>query len=421
MVSSRLTKNDELNCSRFGCTFRPRANLMCIPWQYESASARSSEMQVQILLNEYPSAPVLSLAFQISRTKVLPYHCYFPFDIRNEVHAKYLAEILKTGKIYISLLTTPRPMLRTHEISAIGRAAVANLLEKSLAHSNSISEGAYDFGPAVAEFERKVRLPDYFQCVLTGSEIRLLAEAFEREGAKAAPDQKAHAEKIATALLGIFSLQHEKLVLDFMKQIPSIRQGLLFMSDLHDHFHNDFDGFKKFVVNAIASHSSKAANVQLEAQLPLLALLVRFVEHIRKTDVSDQHTSAGWEADLGEIAKRIANEGLSFKKLKDLVSLFGFQGGPAGRPAKDYSAEYELRAKGRKWREVAEYAYQNHPEIRRDFGGIEFRDLTRAQREDLMHRVREAIRGYAKLQGKVFPSPKRIGLLASGGEQKTPV
>src|SRR5215469_2843010 len=160
MANSRLTKNDELNCSRFGCTVRPKANLICIPWQHGSASARSSEMQVQILLNEYPSAPVLSLAFQISRTKVLPYYCYFPFNIRDEVHAKYLAEILKAGKIDVSLLTTHRPILRTHEISANGRAAMENLLEKSLAHSNSISEGAYDFGPAVAEFERKVRRRD---------------------------------------------------------------------------------------------------------------------------------------------------------------------------------------------------------------------------------------------------------------------
>jgi hypothetical protein len=203
--------------------------------------------------------------------------------------------------------------------------------------------------------------------------------------------------------LEFFLPKHEGLIHAFIKDIPSIRHTLLLTSDLHDYFQNESDAFRPFVIDAIASQP-QGKNLQLETHIPFLALLVRFVEHIRNTDVSDQQMSAAWEVDLGEIVNWITNEGLSLEKLKNLVSLFGFQGGHPGRPTKDYSAEYELRAKGYKWREVAEYAYKNRPEIRQEFGASEFGDLARTRRADLMHRVREGIRGYAKRERRPFPS-----------------
>jgi hypothetical protein len=403
MPSIRLSKGDRLNCSRFGCTLVPKQNLICVPWQHDAQSARPAEIQVQILLNQYSSAPLLTLAFQISRSKALPHYCYLPINIRNETHAKYLSGILKIGKIDISLLTEPGPVLRSHEIPAGGLAAMENLLETAVAYSNSIPEGAYDFERAIAEFEQKARLPDFFQYLVTVPELRQIIEAFKRDAAKATPEQKEQAAKIATEVFAVFSPKHEGLVLDFTKQIPSIRRSLLFICDLRDYFQNDIDGFREFVVDAIASHIPQQENVQLEAQLPILELLLNLLEHMRKPDVSDQQAAAR-DAELRDLANRITSEGLSLEKLRNLVSLFGFQGGHPGRPPKDYSEEYELRAEGGKWREVAEHAYRNDPDVRKEFGVTEYRQLTKDQQAVLMHRVREGIRAFAKREGKPFPS-----------------
>ncbi len=403
MNTMRLTKDDLLNCSRFGCAFLPKENLICVPWQQDAQSARSAEVQLQILFNQYPNAPLLSLAFQISRSKVLPYYCYVPFNIRNEAHAKYLSEILKIGKIEISLLTKPRPVLRTHDIPASGLALMANLLETAVNHSNSTPEGLYDFERAVAEFEQKVHLPDFFQCVVTGSELRQMIDFFKRDAEKATPVQKEQAANIARQVLAVFSPNHEGLVRDFTKQIPSIRRSLLFISDLHEYFRNNFEGFSQFVIDAIASHAPQEENLHLEAQLPILELLLNLLEHLRKSDASDQQAAAR-DVELRDLASRITNEGLSLEKMKILASLFGFQGGLPGRPHKDYSAEYDLRLQGRKWREVAEHAYINDADLRQEFGVTEYRQLTKHQKTVLIHRVREGIRAFAKREGKPFPS-----------------
>jgi hypothetical protein len=374
MNTMLLTKDARLNSSRFGCAFLPKENLICVPWQQDAQSARSAEVQLQILFSQYPSAPLLSLAFQISRSKVLPYYCYVPFNMRSEVHVKCLSGILKTGKVEVCFLTRPRSVLRTHEIPPAGRTTMSNLLETAVAYSNSIPEGSYDFEQAVGQFEQKVRLPDFFQYVVTAPELRQVIEAFKRDGAKASPAQKEQAAKIATEVLAVFSPKHDGLVHDFTKQIPSIRRSLLFISDLHDHFQNDFDGFRHFVVDAIASYAPQEENLQLEGQLPILELLLNLLEHMRKPDVSAQQAAAR-DADLRDLANRIINEGLSLEKMKNLASLFGFQGGQPGRPPKDYSEEYELRAKGGKWREVAEHAYRNDPDLRQEFGVTEYRQL----------------------------------------------
>jgi len=152
-----------------------------------------------------------------------------------------------------------------------------------------------------------------------------------------------------------------------------------------------------------------------------LELLVQLTAYIRKTNVSDQQTATTREPELLDIAKRISKEGLSFEKLRNLVSLFGFQGGQPGRPTKDYSAEYELKAMGRTWREVAQHVYENDRDTRKEFGFSDFRQLTREQQFVLRNRVREGIRAYAEREGKPFPPRPHTGLLLpSARVQKKP-
>jgi len=119
------------------------------------------------------------------------------------------------------------------------------------------------------------------------------------------------------------------------------------MSDLHGHFEDDFDGFRQFVSDAIAAHPSVEDNRRLEAEwIPLLKSILSLMEYLRQPAAGDEQTAGAREAEFRTIISSVASQGLSFEKLKSLASIFGFQGGQPGRPRQDYSAEYELRAKG---------------------------------------------------------------------------
>jgi hypothetical protein len=124
------------------------------------------------------------------------------------------------------------------------------------------------------------------------------------------------------------------------------------MSDLHRHFEGDFDGFRQFVIDAIATHTPKEDNQKLRATIPLLESVLKLIDHLKQTSVNEQ-TSAARDAEFRDIMNRVANQGLSLGNLKSLASILGLQGGRPGRPTRDYSTEYELRAMGKKWREVA--------------------------------------------------------------------
>jgi hypothetical protein len=220
----RITKNERLNSARFGCAFLPKQKLICVPWQHDPQTARSANILVRLNFTELPSAPLLVLAFEISRSKVLPHYCYLPFDLRDKAHAKYLSSTFRTGKIDLCFLINSRQVVRTHEISPRLRADMATLYATAMTRSKAFRKESYDFDRAVAEFEHKIRLVDLFQYVVTDSELRQAIEGFKNDVAKVAPDDKTQAAKIATELLGVFSPQHDGLVRDFIKEIPSIRQ-----------------------------------------------------------------------------------------------------------------------------------------------------------------------------------------------------
>src|ERR1700730_3619944 len=192
----RLTKADKLNCARFGCAFLQKQNLICIPWQHDPQTVGSANILVRLNFSQWPSAPLLSIAFEISRTKVLPHYCYVPFDLRNKPHAKYLSSVFKSEKIELCFLTDSRQIARTHEIPPRRCAAMANLYTTAMVHSKTFPSISYDFDLAVAQFEQKIRLVDFFQYAVTDSELEHLITSSKEAAAKVAPDDKADATKI---------------------------------------------------------------------------------------------------------------------------------------------------------------------------------------------------------------------------------
>jgi hypothetical protein len=193
--------------------------------------------------------------------------------------------------------------------------------------------------------------------------------------------------------------------------------------DLHHEFENDYDGFAQFVADAIAAHTPKEDNRQLEIATLLLRSIVGLVDDITASTRSEEGSGAGLEADLRDLLTRlVGGQGLSIKALTSLLSAVGVPlGGRPGRTPKNYSSEYELKAAGKPWPVVAEHTLENDDETRQEFNGRKFSALTFEEKEILKHRVREGVRSYARRVGKLFPPRKESKVSPpSHGEQENP-
>jgi hypothetical protein len=258
----------------------------------------------------------------------------------------------------------------------------------------------YDFDRAVTEFEQNVRLVDFFQYAFTASELERVMASFKESASKIAPEDRTQAAKLSDALVEVFRRRPDGYVRDFLQKLSDLRRSFLFMSDIHQKFKGDSAGFGQFMANAIAIHTPKEGNLQLETLIPLLDSILNLVDRLRNSSVSDETAASAREAEFRDAITRVASQGLSFEMMKRIASMFGFLGGQPGRPLKDYDAEYEFWITGKKWREVAEFNLQNDSDTREEFGGRTFGELSAQQQRTLVHRVRIGVGAFAKRTGK---------------------
>ena len=416
----RLTNRDKSNLVRFGCTFLAKQNVICIDWKKER-DYLSANLAARISYFESASGPVFCLAFEVSPTKALAHYCYFPFDLSNQTHRQYLSDIFKRGKIRLRFLADSGQVERTYEILPSRCEEMAGTFAAAIGSLGNSPAAKYDFDRAVAEFEQKIRIVHYFQYAISESDLQTLVASAKVQAENAPFEERAQAAKIVDELLGVFQFRYDAYLGNYLPQLPAYCQVL---SDLHVAFRGNSAGFAEFLADLILAYTPREECQQLEKWPQLLDVVFRFVDTSRKS-LTESNGVSGLQAQPGlpEVGK-VTEDGkdLSVRALKNLFSAFGVQvGGRPGRPAKDYSTEYELRAKGKKWREVAEYYLQNDSDAQQEFGARKFAELTREQRSILMHRVREGIRGFAKRTNKPFPPKKNTALsLRSHREQENP-
>jgi hypothetical protein len=396
----RITKKDAADLDRFGCAFLPVQNLVCIRWPSSLQSAGSANIIVRLI--HYPSTcgPFICLAFEISRTRALPQYCFFPFDLRSQVHTKFISALLQKGMIQLCFIRNSGQIQRIHELTSRQCAKMTELFATACDDATKFPDHKYDFDRAVTEFEQRSRLVDYFQYLLTDSEFQQVISLSHENAAKTTPEDRAEAASIKNELLELFGSQHKNFVRELTGKIPSIRRNLLFCLEMQKQFEGDYDGFANFLVAVMAGHAPNEDQQNLRAAIPFLGSVLSLIDHLTEDTGKDKQAR---DVEFREIMSRIASQGWSFEMLRSVASVLGFQGGRPGRPVKDYSTEYELRAAGKKWREVAEYNLENDAETRQEFGGRAFRNLSVQEKSILMHRVKEGLRSFAKRTGKLFP------------------
>jgi hypothetical protein len=404
----QLSNHDRSRLTRFGCTLLPKENRIGIAWGPKPLSvAASANIFARLIHTEWATGPLLCLGFEISCSRALAQYCFLPFDLTNGEHARYISLLIKKGTIDLSFLGDSDEINRVYEVSARRCAGMAELLKRVLSNLRALPMQAYDFGKCVGDFEQKERLVNYFQYVVTDSELQRLSELSAEKAAAVASAERAQAAILANELVEVFQPRYDFIDREFLPKIPEIWQGLLFILDLKQHFQGDSGGLIEFLTNIIAADAPTKDYAQLQTAILLFKSLFRLMDDVRNAEQRGESAHA-LEADFRDVLGRIATgQGLSIKAVINLISSTGIQlGGQPGRHPRDYSREYDWKA-SLSWREVARKSLAENPEMRDEFSGRDFESLTFEHQESLKHRIREGVKSYAERTNKPFPIGKR--------------
>jgi hypothetical protein len=406
----RNAKSDKLNLERFGCTFKERERVFNIDWRGKRAAQASNATIFACLVHVCTkTGPLILLAFEISAVRPLPNYCYFPFDLKRKGHRDYLSRLTKTGEIELSLLTDKGPRKRTHRLTPYILSRATERYANALQEFETIEDNGYDFDSALKLMERHLRIPEQLHRVLLEDTLRELSENVDEAIQTVPNENRALARDIVRVAAEAFLPYYRNNEKTFLDNLGRARWGLTCIIDLQRMFAGDPEGLTKFLVNGIG------ATLPLQ-QLKALGVLVNFVVALTKLPFREQ-SSATTESSVPTIpeipaglAALVQSMGASSGIPKDAASkILGFigleLGGKPGRPGKDYSREYDLKAT-MSWAKVARQMLSENAELRAEFGGRDFASLPFEQKQNLTHRIREGVKSYAERTGKPFPIPK---------------
>lgn len=422
----RITSLDRENLAHFGCTLLSKQRLICIQWsKHRQKQVALASFFVRAIYAPLSNGPLFCLAFEISPTKILPQYCFFPFDLKNKDHRKYLSHAFKKEKIELCFLADSRQIRRTHQLSVKDSAKIGGIFELACTEFSKFPKGKYDYAAAIAEFEQNIRLPEIFDRVLSEYEFCEIIENFRVQAEKVPRQQREKAIKIANDLLEVVRSRAEGFISEQIKQFTNYRRTFLFFSDLHREFENDYPRFSQFISDVFATKTADKSLEEIENLTAILKAVFNLADLIKKTPEADEESRSRLLAAFLDIVNRAAGgRGLSINSIKGLLSMIGLPiGGSPGRSPEDYSAEYESRAAGLTWRQIAQHKLENDIDTREEFGNRAYKALTYEEKETLKHRVREGVRSHAKRTGKVFPPQKQgesLPQLNSAGRKTSP-
>lgn len=405
-----LTDRDRSNLLRFGCTFLAAEHVLYVSWPEERrAEALSASIIARLINGNYETGPVLAIAFEISPTKALPHYRFFPFDPSNETHKEFLASLLSEQKIHLRFWTDNNQVDRTYDILPRHSRKMSELFQVAIASAQTLDSKKYDFATSVAEFEKNLRIVDYFDYIIPDRDLPRIIESIRAKAAAATSEQKelgrGTAHEFLKALQPLFAAGFDK----YLERMPSYYRQLLFLTELSDEFGGDYLQVAQFIGDSITANVKQDDLLNHGTLMLLLQSLGTVLGH--SIAANTERLSPEQDRELRQIlTRRLSGQGISVASLQSAAAMLGVElGGRPGRTGGDYSVEYELKASGNKWREVAEHALQNDPEIRQEFGNRRYGQLDQIEKLRVTHRVKERLRAYAQRTGRPFPPRKSEG------------
>lgn len=402
----RLTKKDKLNLARFGCTLQARQKLLCVRWAEPN---REPVLAASILARtacvKCSAGPLLVLALEISPTRALVHYCYFPFNLTIRGQRNYLLSLAETGRLRLCFLAPGRDILRDYQLTFSEHRRMKKLCEEAL-EALKVCEPAYKFADAVAEFESTVRVPQFFERALSDSELIKALESVKAEAEKVPPEKRALAHQVVRGLADAVKNRHSDFIRKQMDTLREARASMLVLFDLKREFGSDYDRFVEFLGDAVAGSMEEEALQKARDWPAKLESIFKLGNKLSSAPQAEQDKA---RSDLLEAVGRALNylqsgRGPSLSMFQSLlVTLRPLLKGQSGRPPKDYAQEYEWKASGLSWTDVARRCLQENPDLRTEFGGRDFDSLKFEEQENLRHRIREGVKSYAVRMVKPFP------------------
>jgi hypothetical protein len=405
----RHAKRDQLSLERFGCAFKESTGVFDVDWKHRRA-AQASNANIFACLSRVgtTSGPIVLLAIELSSVRPLPNYCYFPFDLKRKQHRDYLSRLTTTGEIRLNLLTGKATTNRTHQLTRCLQLRVAEAYEEALQEYGMIEGNKYDFDSALQLVERHVRIPELLNRLLLEDTLHELSGKIE-EAIQTVPNENRElAKRTVRALAEAFLPYYQNNRKAFLENLRHARNGATVVIDLHRMFADDPAGLAKFFSDAMAATFSREQLGILAEQATLVVSLSKLLslrEQLSQSSATEvMPTIPALPAGLAGLFQSMAASGISKDAPRKLFELIGLQvGGKPGRPAKDYSREYDLKASGLSWSKVARRALEDNAELREEFAGRAFQSLSFQEQENLTNRIREGVRSYAQRAGRPFP------------------
>jgi hypothetical protein len=405
----RITNREKLNLERFGCTLRESTGVFLIDWKgRRSLQAATAEIFAALSCIRTKTGAIVLLAFEVSPIRPLPQYFYFPFDLDRKSHRNCLSRLSNTGEVRLSFVDGKRSHYRKHALTAYLRLRVEEICADALREYQSPEGSNYDFEEALKVVERHVRIPQLVHREFLDDTLREMSGIIE-EAIKTVPSEnKDFANGIVRMAAEAFEPYYQNNRKAFLDNLHAMRFGLTCISDIHRMFFNNSEGLRKFISDALAILPRQQLNAlaELVASLVAVSKLPFKAASETKEPVSTALAPIIPElpAGLSALLQSMAASGISKDTTKNFFDLLGLEvGGKPGRPTKDYSREYELRASGLKWSEIAARALQENAGIKEEFGGQAFQSLSFQERENLKNRIREGVRTFAERTGKTSP------------------
>jgi hypothetical protein len=406
-----ITNREKLNLQRFGCTLKESTGVFRVDWKGKRAAhALSANIFARLACFRTRTAPIVLLGLEISSVRPLPLYFYFPFDLKSKAHRKCLSHLTSTGEIRLHLLNGKRPCKRTHRLTPYLRLRASEIYVEAVQAYESIERHKYDFNSGLRVVEHNVRIPQLLNRVILEDTFREISDRVE-EAIQAVPDENRElARKSVRAAAEAFSPYYRNNRKAFLEILFAAQLGSTCIIDLHSLFADNSDGSAKFLTDLLAATLSRQ-------QLGALAELVALVVASSKLPFKEsEHKEQAWTTGLvptipepppglASLVQSMGASGISKDMASKFFDLIGLEvGGWPGRPIKDYSREYELKASGLSWTKVASQVLRENPEFRQEFGERDFRFLTLKERGNLWRRIREGVRSYAKRKIVKYPA-----------------
>jgi hypothetical protein len=421
--SVHLTAREQQDLDRFGCTLEGRAGTFCIDWRGKNTK-RLSEAKIFARLAgiKTKDGPVVLLPFNISLVRPLPQYHYFPFDLKNRVHLKFLTRFIQTGEIKFGFVSGKRVIVRTHQLTPALRSRSAEIYTEILHELEAYGSDKYVFERALANLESSVRIPELLEYRLDDDDFRHLSGRISQAVQVISNENRDFAKRIVGEAANAFGPILEGTSKTSFETTELIKTGFTYINDLRRVFADDIPAMTEFLGDAIAASLPRTELEALDEWCKLGLMILHSVSGSATESKPTNSTIVPTPPiGLSGVIQGLApNRRISQNSLKTLATLLGFEvRGMPGRPTEDYSREFDLKMTGLSWSDLARQMIAENSDLRAEFGGVDYDSLDRARQETVTNRIRQGVIGFAKRTGRRLQARTEPGQPnPSSGEQK---